>query len=57
MKRMDWKECQVGQKDGRSLVVTPDCKHAVPGSNPAISPTYSGLPILGLAAIWDGNPL
>ncbi len=57
MKWMDWKECQVGQKDGRSLVATPDCKLAVPGSNLAISPTYSGLPILGLAAIWDGTPL
>jgi hypothetical protein len=27
-------------------VVTQDCKPAVPGSNPAISPAYSGLPIL-----------
>ncbi len=28
---------------GGSLVVTPDCKTAVLGSNPAISPAYSGL--------------
>jgi hypothetical protein len=28
---------------GGSLVATPDCKTAVLGSNPAISPTYSGL--------------
>ncbi len=27
-----------------------------PGSNSAISPAYSGLPILGWAAIWDGTP-
>ncbi len=26
-----------------SLVATPDCKAAVLGSNPAISPAYSGL--------------
>ncbi len=42
---------------GGSLVAAPDCKPAVPGSNPAISPAYSGLPILGWAAIWDGTPL
>ncbi len=42
---------------GGSLVVTPDCKPAVPGSNPAISPAYSGLSILGWAAIWDGTSL
>jgi hypothetical protein len=42
---------------GDSLEATPDCKPAVPGSNPAISPAYSGLPILGWAAIWDGTPL
>jgi hypothetical protein len=42
---------------GGSLVMTPDCKPAVPGSNPAISPAYSGLPTLGRAAIWDGTPL
>ncbi len=35
----------------------PDCKPAVPGLNPAISPAYTGLPILGWAAIWDGTPL
>ncbi len=39
-----------------SKVVTPDCKPAVPGSNPAISPAYSGPPILGWPAIWDGTP-
>jgi hypothetical protein len=42
---------------GGSLVATPDCKPAVPGSIPAISPAYSGLPILGWAAIWNGTPL
>jgi hypothetical protein len=42
---------------GGSLVATPDCKPVVPGSNPAISPAYSGLPILGWAAIWDVTPL
>jgi hypothetical protein len=42
---------------GGSLVVTPDCKPAVLGSNPAISPAYSGLPILEWAAIWDGTQL
>jgi hypothetical protein len=40
---------------GGSLVVTPDCQPAVSGSNPAISPAYSGLPIFGWGAIWDGN--
>ncbi len=34
---------------GGSLVVTPDCETAVLGSNPAISPAYSGLkPLDGL---------
>ncbi len=42
---------------GSSLVATPDCNPAVPDSNPAISSAYSGLPILGWAAIWDGTPL
>jgi hypothetical protein len=42
---------------GGSLVATPDCKPVVPDSNPAIPPAYSGLPILGWAAIWDGTPL
>jgi hypothetical protein len=41
---------------GVSLVATPDYKPAVPGLNPAISQAYSGLPILGSAAIWDGTP-
>jgi hypothetical protein len=36
---------------GGSLVAPPDCKPAVPSSNPAISPAYNGLPILGWAAI------
>ncbi len=35
---------------GGSLVATPDCKTAVLGSNPAISPVYSGL------LSWDGRP-
>jgi hypothetical protein len=43
--------------NGGSLVVTPDYKPAVLGSNPAISPAYSGLPILGWAAIWDDTLL
>ncbi len=30
-------------------------KTAVLGSNPAISPAYSGLPVLRWAAIWDGT--
>jgi hypothetical protein len=30
---------------------------AVLGLNPAISPTYSGLPVLRWAAIWDGTSL
>ncbi len=42
---------------GGSLVETPDCKTAVLGSNPAISPAYSGLPVLRWAAIWDGTSL
>ncbi len=42
---------------GGSLVVTPDCKTAVLGSKPAISPVYSGLPVLRWAAIWDGTSL
>ncbi len=37
---------------GGSLVATPDCEIAVLGSNPAISPAYSGLPVLRWAAIW-----
>jgi hypothetical protein len=35
---------------GGSLVATPDCETAVLGSNPAISPAYSGL------LSWDGLP-
>jgi hypothetical protein len=42
---------------GGSLVATPDCKTAVPGLNPAISPAFSGLPVLRWAAIWDGTSL
>jgi hypothetical protein len=37
--------------------VTLDCETAVLGSNPAISPAYSGLPVLRRAAIWDGTSL
>ncbi len=40
---------------GGSLVATPDCKPVVTGSNPAISPAYSGLPVLRQVAFWDGN--
>jgi hypothetical protein len=47
----------LGGSSGSSLVATPDCKRALPGSNPAISPAYSGLSILGWAAIWDGTSL
>ncbi len=47
----------IGGSSGGSLVATPDCKPAVPGSNSGIFPAYSGLPILGWAAIWDGIPL
>ncbi len=42
---------------GGSLVATPDCDTAVLGSVPAISPAYSGLPVLRWAAIWDGTLL
>jgi hypothetical protein len=42
---------------GGSFVVTPDCETAVLGSNPAISPVYSGLPVLRWAAIWDSTSL
>ncbi len=42
---------------GGSLVATPDCKPAVPDSNLAIAPAYSGLPFLRWAAIWDGISL
>jgi hypothetical protein len=46
-----------GSSDG-PLVPIPDCKPAVLGLNPpAISPAYSGLPVLRWAAIWDGCPL
>ncbi len=43
------------ENSGGSLVATPDCETAVLGSNPAISPAYSGLPVLRRAAIWDGT--
>ncbi len=42
---------------GGSLVATRDCETEVPGSNPAISPAYSGLLVLRWAAIWDGTSL
>ncbi len=45
-----------GSSDG-PLVATPDCETAVLGLNPAISPAYSGLPVLRWAAIWDGTSL
>jgi hypothetical protein len=56
------KNCKIGAvvalgSSGGSLVVTPDCDTAVQDSNPAISPAYSGLPVLRWAAIWDGTLL
>ncbi len=42
---------------GGSLVATPDCETAILGSNPAISPAYSGLSVLIWAAIRDGTSL
>jgi hypothetical protein len=39
------------------LVATPDCNTVVLGSNPAISPAYSGLTVLRSAAIWGGMAL
>ncbi len=45
------------RSSGGSLVVTPDCETAVPGSNPAISAAYSGLLVLRWFAIWDGTSL
>ncbi len=42
---------------GGSLVATPDCEIAVLGTNPAISPAYSGLSVLRWAAIWHGTSL
>jgi hypothetical protein len=42
---------------GGSVVVIPDCETAVLGSNPAISPAYSRLPVLRWAAILDGTLL
>jgi hypothetical protein len=49
---LDWEQCC-----GGSLAATPDCETAVLGSNPAISPAYSGLPVFRWAAIWDGTSL
>jgi hypothetical protein len=46
----------IGSSRG-SLVAPLDCETAVLGSNPAISPAYSGLPVLRWAAIWDGSSL
>jgi hypothetical protein len=40
-----------------SLVVTPDCKPAVLGSNLAISLAYSRLPVLRWAAFWKVTSL
>jgi hypothetical protein len=45
------------RSDGGSLVGTPDCDSAVLCSKTAISPAYSGLPVLRWAAIWDGTLL
>jgi hypothetical protein len=45
----------IGGSSGGSLVATPDCE--ILGSNPAISPAYSGLPVLRWAAIWGGTSL
>ncbi len=42
---------------GGSLVAIPDCDSAVLSLNPAISPIYSGFPVLRWAAIWDGTSL
>jgi hypothetical protein len=42
---------------GGSLVATPDCETAALGSNPAISPAYSGLPVFRRAAISDSTLL
>jgi hypothetical protein len=36
---------------------TPDCETEVLGSRPAMSPAYSGLPVLGWAAIRDSTLL
>ncbi len=49
--REQWKwrlrdQCWLIGSSGGSLVAISDCKPDVPGSNPAISPTYSGLSIL-----------
>ncbi len=46
---------QVVWSCGGSLVVTTDCKLAVPDSNLAISPAYNALPVLRQVAVWDGN--
>ncbi len=54
-KREQW--WLIGGSSGGSLVATLDCKTAVLGSNPAISPAYSGLPVLRWAATWDGTSL
>ncbi len=42
---------------GGSLDATPDCETAVLGADLAISPAYSGLPVLRWAANWDGTLL
>jgi hypothetical protein len=38
-----WEQWWLNGSSGGSLVATPDCKTAVLGLNPAISPAYSGL--------------
>ncbi len=52
-----WEQWWLIGSSGGSLVATPDCKTAVLGSNLAISPAYSGLPVLRWAAICDGTSL
>ncbi len=38
-----------------SLIAAPDSKPAVLGSDPAISPAFSGLTVLRRAAFWGWN--
>jgi hypothetical protein len=43
--------------DSLQGAVVAHCETAVQSSNPAISTTYSGLPVLRWAAIWDVTSL
>jgi hypothetical protein len=45
------------RSSGGLLVETPDSKPVVLGSNLTISPAYSGLPVPGWAAVFDGTSL